>query len=118
MQADMKAKQDDGNCDLDDYEIMEQVLGESRGWTRGVGPRLPKSAFYEPGSSSSSQPTFTADQVRSMFAEYTAPLWQKMEMQPPALNFPNPNDGDDDDGEDDGSEEDDSEDDEGSSSDS
>jgi hypothetical protein len=91
----MTARQNDPACTLTDEEIMEQVLGERRGWTRGVGPRLPKSAFYEPGSSSTAssqpqQPTFTADQVRAMVADYTAPIWNKLGIQPPPLNLQPP----------------------------
>jgi hypothetical protein len=94
-QDEMTRRQNDPECTLTDEEIMEQVLGERRGWTRGVGPRLPKSAFYEPGSSSTAsshpqQPTFTADQVRAMVADYTAPIWDKLGIQPPPLNLPPP----------------------------
>lgn len=102
MQDRMREMRDDPNRTIDDFQIMEEVLGESRSWKRGFGHRLPQSAQHQPASSSAStsQATFTADDVRRMLAEYTAPLWQKMDMQPPPMPFPIQDDDEDDDGDD------------------
>ena len=88
-------KVNDPSCTLNEFQIMEEVLGESRSWYRGFGQRLPQSALHQPSTSQAStsqastpQATFTAEDVRRMLAEYTAPLWQKMDMQPPPMPFP------------------------------
>ena len=49
----------------------------------GVGQKIPQSAMFRASSSSRSTQQFTADDVRWIMVEYTAPLWNKLEMTPP-----------------------------------
>lgn len=81
-----KKKAASNNTSSDD-DIVREVMGDRRGWTRGVGQKLPKSVFAR-ASSSSAQRMYTADDVRRMFAEYTAPIYRKLEMDPPPISFP------------------------------
>ena len=61
-----RPNEDDPRTTSSEDDIVQEVLKDRRGWTRGVGQKLPKFVFAR-ASCSSAQRMYTADDVRQMF---------------------------------------------------
>lgn len=97
MQYRMTQMRDNPNNTLNEDQIMEEVLGERRGWTRGIGQKLPQSAFTQDSHTSCSQKYTTQEDVHRIMANYTAPLWSNAKITPPSFNEQEDDENDDDD---------------------